>query len=186
MEWLFSKEVRGIIAKLRANGELNEIVLQNLKGYFRLYAFQGICFSLFPLLLIPAGMEGSLPWGMSMGIFAFAIVFFLFHIKVLPQKIVPLYYEGCLADGLVTNYYKANRPNFHLNWGLQYEFNVGDKIVNGQLMKMPLHFWGRKYQNGEDISVYFAQSDPLINIPDVQNLRTYFDLRNRRKDENDG
>ncbi|TVQ83464.1 MAG: hypothetical protein EA357_05990 [Micavibrio sp.] len=178
MEFLFSKDVREIIAKLRAEGRLNEDVLKNLKGYFKLYGVQGFCFALLPLLLIPAGMEGSLPWMMSAGFFVAAGGIFLFHIKTLPKKIVPFYCYGVCVDGVVDRSYKNTGAIAGAAcWGIYYRYHFDNREYQQKLTNIPNRFWRGNYTQGDKIKVLCDPNSPDKSMPDVQNLGAFFDLK---------
>jgi len=182
MEFLFSKDVREIIAKLRAEGRLNEDVLKNLKGFFWVNGLQGFCFALLPLLLIPAGMKGYVPLILCAVLVSIAVSDFLFRIKKLPNRFIPLYLFGSVAKGEVNRDYRTEGMigNYSVGWDVWYKFTVKNKIYEASLRKIPIQFWSRRYQSGEEIDVYYDPLNPENNFPDIQNLGAFFNLVKER------
>ncbi|TVQ83463.1 MAG: hypothetical protein EA357_05985 [Micavibrio sp.] len=180
MEFLFSKDVREIIRKLRADNALNELALQNLTRYFQGWAVKAVGIILFPLLFILLGMEGKFPWLLA-GVFAVSLLtLFVYEIRTLPQKIIPLFFQGNYVEGIVDREYRNTGYVGSATWGVYYHYSVNGKQFRQKLKNVPNIFWLRHYKKNEPIRVFFDQKNPENSIPDIQNLGAFFNLVKER------
>ncbi|TVQ83462.1 MAG: hypothetical protein EA357_05980 [Micavibrio sp.] len=178
MEFLFSKDVREIIAKLRAEGRLNETVLKNLKGYFFVEACKGGIISLWPLFLLLLGL--SWVWSFLL-IVSFLVIFLLeilYRAKRTPQKFVPLFYRGKMVDGVVSKCARSSKyfaPT--TGWSIYYTYTVNNSTYDGKIVGVPIQFFAKESRPDEKIKVLYDLENPSSSIPVVQSLRQYFDFK---------
>ncbi len=182
-ELFYPKELKGVIADLRAKDDLNEEALQRLNRYilrkFKIYLV--ICLAFMPLFIHP-----------DMTSFYFALLWILFisifaglkqQLYKMTKLVLHLYNYGKFIPGECI-YFARGGGIFHpRKYVMQVQFDVNDKKEISHIVgdDYPLNI--KKYSSGDLVFVAYDPLNVNRNVPFANFLKELFYLRKTRPDD---
>ncbi len=174
-ELFYPRELKEIIADLRAKDDLNAEALNRINCYIFLTLKKiSIAFVLLSVFLffVKADLRSWVIFYSVFLIFPFSIYF---ELKRYSKKILNLYNYGSFAKGTVTSY-GSHRGAY----GLSCSFVVGSTEYLSHLSGIRIGLERDEIKKNQSINICFNSNDPAENAPYIHALANLFYLRKEK------
>ncbi|PCJ99043.1 MAG: hypothetical protein COA45_06255 [Zetaproteobacteria bacterium] len=174
-ELFYPKELKDIIADLRAKDDLNEGALGQFDKYITSTLKKIILINLFFSLILlhpKAGMDT----GLFIIFVALVMVFSLFYeVRISMKKLFNPYNYGSFFTGTIESF-GSHRGVY----GMTCLFTFNGKATKSYLRRIPAGLINEKYKKGDLVLICYDPENPDRNVPFIKSLADIFYLRKEK------
>ncbi len=176
-ELFYPKELKKIIADLRAKDDLNEDALARMNDF--IYKKVKITMVFVGILVVILLTQQDIAPGFLCFIFAALVSYAFFKDVIFYLRMYPCLYSGgrVIEGKSISSYSSLFAPG---GWGVTYEYEVAGKMYRKHTGQIHLHFKGMIPKNGEKVSVFYKAKNPDINTIFIVRLYELFNLRRNK------
>ncbi len=171
-ELFYPKELKDVIADLRAKDDLNEEALNQVNRHIYRSLRGGAIVSLVFMLVLVFNNASFGFWVLVCCFSLFCPVSVYFSFQKNFTKYARLYNYGLLVEG-VCEHYSVFGPSFGMSASTKFD----DIKTLSRISDADLIFRGKKYNKGDPVYVVYDPVNPDINAPFIQSLADVFYLR---------
>lgn len=174
-ELFYPKELREVIADLKAKDDLNEAALRRMNGF--IYKRLGVYLGMSSVAFLLAVFGAQVTWERYFFVFSGLVLLPFGPWELLPiLKIFPVTYaKGKKVDGQVKRFYIFGLTN--AGWKITYLFFYENKKRIGSTFRLTRWIKPYRYSEGDPIKVYVNPEKPEQNVPLTPSLYSLFQLR---------
>lgn len=175
-ELFYPKELKEIIADLRAKDELDEYVLGRLNDFFHLTLVNSLFLSSIPLVVLFIPDQGKVVLFVCVLTSIFIFISYHYKIRKLVSDYAQRYCRGNKTTAKVTKYFKSSGAGGAI-WRLDYKYKIGEREYSTSKTEIPNYFFHKRYYEGDIIDIYYDPFDQSQSVPVVPKLIKILKLR---------
>ena len=176
-ELFYPKELKDVIADLRAKGDLNEAALKRLE-YYVFYTLGCYFFTCALFLIVPLITKVSLfYWLLILSLFSILFFGFRHTIQKMSSKTLMLYNYGILVPGECVFYACGGGYHYPRKYRIEVKFKINNEEKASEDRGNNFPVTAVKFKKGDPVFVAYDPQNPDINVPFFQSFSDVFYLR---------
>ncbi len=176
-ELFYPKELKKVIADLRAKDDLNEEALKSLNGYIikRFFIVSLVsCFIFIPSIYLSESMAVK---SVCVFLLMFMVFYLVNEIVSILKKFPVVFSSGVDATARVSQFSVYGMVNS--TWQLFYEYEIGAKKYKCNTGRISSWFDCKHYKQHDLIDIYYISNAPHYSAPAIPSLVKIFKLNKK-------
>lgn len=178
-EFFYPKELKDIIADLRAKDDLDNEALEKMDAFIykrlAVYVFTGVFFIFLGLVVARTDITIAIIIFL-IGIFLSIHAFYSQAISLLKQYPF-LYLMNNITSGECLNFYKHGLYGAVAAWRVKYKYKINGIEYIGITEKITVGRWTTRFKKGDEIVVFYDAQNPERSVPFTPPLYSIFNLK---------